>query len=92
MLQDLLLLSVFLLFVALLVISNYIVWKISKNNQKKRIWLGIIFILIFTPLALAGVTSGIAYIGVDGIGRGVPTLFAGTVTVLNGLYIIFKRD
>ncbi|PEP91965.1 hypothetical protein [Bacillus toyonensis] len=92
MLQDQLVLSILLLFVALLVISNHVVWKFSKNNQEKRIQLGLIFILIFTPLAIAGVASGIAYIGVDGIGRGVPSLFAGTVTALNGLYIIFKRE
>lgn len=41
---------------------------------------------------MVSITNGIANIGVDGIGRGVPILSAGTAIVLNGLYIIFKRD
>ncbi|WP_410991117.1 hypothetical protein [Bacillus cereus] len=91
MLQDLLFLSVLLLFVSLLVISNYIVWMILTRHPKKKIWTGIMFILIFAPLVIVGITSSLSFIGIDGIGRGIPSLFAGILTALNGMYIIFKR-
>ncbi|MCQ6530825.1 hypothetical protein [Bacillus mycoides] len=79
-------------FLVFLVISNYVVFSISKNNKKRRIGLGIIFIVIGVPITIVGVCIGMEYIGVDGIGRGVPALAAGFVTFSNGMLIIFKNN
>ncbi len=78
------------LFIILLVLgfANFITFKISKTNRKKRIWSGVIFIIL-TPIIFFATAVSISPFDPYGFGTGIISILYATVFFINGIVIIF---
>lgn len=68
---------------------NYYAFKLSQKNAKKRIWAGVIFLLL-TPLIYFGTLSFVLIFEEGGFGAGILTIFFTGIYLLNGLFILLS--
>ncbi|MEN1937431.1 hypothetical protein AAIE21_18050 [Paenibacillus sp. 102] len=78
-------------FLLFLTVLNYIVFTTYQDNRKKRSWIGMIVMVVGTPIVMIGIAVGMMYIGIDGIGARVSTVLAGLVTFMNGTFIFLMN-
>ncbi|UXH45202.1 hypothetical protein [Rossellomorea vietnamensis] len=77
----------FLIMMIILALTNILVMKISGKNKKKRIWSGIICILI-TPVVFFLTGLSVSPLDPYGFGTGVLMIIYGAFFALNGVGIV----
>ncbi|WP_142921011.1 hypothetical protein [Mesobacillus zeae] len=87
-----------LLEIAVFGFANYYAFKYSQKDIKKRIWAGIIFLLL-TPMILFGTLFFAMIYDSSGWGAGILAVVATALYFLNGLivllssmYLYFKKS
>ncbi|OMC89027.1 hypothetical protein BK128_03590 [Viridibacillus sp. FSL H7-0596] len=79
---------IFLLIIVIaLCLSNFIAFKISGKNKKKRIWAGII-ILLLTPLVFFITGISVSPFDPGGFGTGILMVSYSFLFAVNGIIII----
>jgi hypothetical protein len=78
----------FLIIVLALVIANIVAFKVSGRNKKKRIWSGIIF-LILTPIIFFISAVSISPFDPNGFGTGIISGLYAFSFLVNGIIIVF---
>jgi hypothetical protein len=79
---------IFLLIIVIaLCLTNFIAFKISGKNKKKRIWAGII-ILLLTPLVFFVTGISISPFDPGGFGTGMLMVSYSFLFALNGIIVI----
>jgi|UPI0006902BA1 RsiW-degrading membrane proteinase PrsW (M82 family) len=78
------------IFIILIVVgvANFIAFKRSKTNRKKRIWSGVIF-LILTPIIFFLTAISISPFDPYGFGTGIISSLYAVLFFINGLVVIF---
>ena len=77
----------FLIIMTILALTNILVMKISGKNKKKRIWSGIICILL-TPLVFFLTGLSVSPFDPYGFGTGMLMMIYGAFFALNGVGVI----
>jgi hypothetical protein len=77
----------FMIIVAILALTNFTVMKLAGKNKKKRIWAGVVCLLL-TPVVF--ILTGLSVSPFDpyGFGTGMVMMIYGTFFTLNSLGII----
>lgn len=77
-----------LIIVFVLGISNFIALRVSGNSRKKRIWSGVIF-LILTPIIFFITAISISPFDPYGFGTGIISGLYAILFFINGIIVIF---